>query len=317
MASVLKRLTRPLPRSFRRPVQPTTRALVARRHQRRKRLSQEWRSRQWRRLQRMLGDAAAIARRWLAWVVAGFATLFVAIVFFFPVFDVREIKIERRDPRIDVETVQQSLAPLFHRRLFFLGERDIVQPLREVMPDLTAVRIRKEYAARRLTVALELQPLLWRLQIEQPPGGRPSDTASATGAVALIAPRRTTQDLITAQGVYVTAPPSTATAALPSLRVVDWGVRPMPGTILLPPASIARAQEAEAALRERFGITLRGREFHLRAREFHLQAGTVSLWFDLQSPLADQLERYALFLASGTAAREYVDLRLSGRVVYR
>lgn len=292
------------------------RTFVARRHQRHKRLSMEWRSRQWRRVQRAIADIARVVRRWILWVMLGFAALCGAILLFFPVFDVREIRIEKRDPRIDEETVQKALAPLFHRQLSFLTERDAEEPLRRVMPDLDSVRVRKEYVARRLSLSIALHPLLWQLQIESPGGAPPPRSGSGAALPAPPSPRR---DFLTVRGLYVTAPPPSTAVVLPVVRIVDWGVRPTPGTQLLPIEMIERVQDAEAALREEFGLTVKSRTIFLRAREFHLQVGSVALWFDLQSPLAEQIGRYRLFLATvgKNEVKEYVDLRLSGRVVYR
>jgi hypothetical protein len=58
---------------------------------------------------------------------------------------------------------------------------------------------------------------------------------------------------------------------------------------------------------------------YLRSREFHLQTAKYSLWFDMRSPLAQQIDRYRLFLqsAGAGAAKVYVDLRLQDRIVYR
>jgi hypothetical protein len=61
------------------------------------------------------------------------------------------------------------------------------------------------------------------------------------------------------------------------------------------------------------------RVVYLRAQEVHMQVGKVSLWFDARSPLAPQLDRLHVFMNSQAwnEAKQYVDLRLSGRVIYR
>ena len=76
---------------------------------------------------------------------------------------------------------------------------------------------------------------------------------------------------------------------------------------------------AEQALDEQFGQKVRSRSVYLRAQEFHLLTQQYSLWFDLKSPLEAQLLRYRLFLQTvgKDTAKEYIDLRLTDRVVYK
>src|SRR3989339_404278 len=94
------------------------------------------------------------------------------------------------------------------------------------------------------------------------------------------------------------------------VNIVDWGVRPVPWEPLLEPQFLEAMQTAERMLQERFQQKARSRTVYLRAREFHLAIAPYELWFDLRSPMEEQMERYRLFLehAGAEAARSYVDL---------
>ena len=72
-------------------------------------------------------------------------------------------------------------------------------------------------------------------------------------------------------------------------------------------------------LGDKFALSVPGRIVFLRAREFHLRTKAFDLWFDLRSPLAEHLARFKIFLASISKeeVEQYIDLRLSDRVVYR
>ena len=96
-------------------------------------------------------------------------------------------------------------------------------------------------------------------------------------------------------------------------------MRPVPSAPLLSGEFLKRLQDAETQLRDEFGLTIKGRAVFIRAREFHVQTTTYSLWLDMASPLDDQLRRYKLFLThvQPRDVKEYVDLRLVGKIVYK
>jgi hypothetical protein len=61
------------------------------------------------------------------------------------------------------------------------------------------------------------------------------------------------------------------------------------------------------------------RTLFLRAQEYHLQTREWTLWFDMRSSIEDHLQRYRIFLREipHEEVREYIDLRLKDRVVYK
>lgn len=259
--------------------------------------------------------------RFLLLIVAGLVCLMIGLAVFSPILEIREIKVQRTDPRIDIERIQQSLSDLFGEHLFFLSSQEVEAMLRTAVPDLADAQIRKEYPST-LSVRLTLVPLMARLEIEEPdePADAPETQtgAMATQTGALAAPG---SHYLTTEGMYVIYNDAQvgSGSGLASIRIVDWGVRPAPWTELLQPELIVLMQKAEEEISREFNLPVQSRIVYVRAREFHLKMPAYTLWFDVRSPLEEQLQRYRLFLQTVPAgtAKEYVDLRLTGKIVYK
>lgn len=287
---------------------PGTRMLVERRLARQAHWRRERLLRKLRRLQHLLTDRKQVLSRWFLGAICGVVLFGLGFLLFSPILHVREIRVRRTDIRLDAEAIQRSLAPIFGRHLLFLSTQEIASLVRSVAPDLTEMTVRKHYPSR-LVLHLTLEPLLAQIAISSP-----DDEGTALGSGTLAIP----YDVLTAQGRFVVYP-VLHLPTLPLIRVVDWGVRPEPGQVLLAPIFLERLLKAEEALEQEFGLEVRGRTVFFRAREFHLTTLPLTLWFDLHSPLEDHLRRFRTFLASEAAAEawQYVDLRLSDRIVYK
>lgn len=329
---MLKRPTRPLPRQFNRPLTPGTRTFVERRH-RRIRAHRRERSRRWfRRARAIVLDRIVAARRYLKFLAVGAAILVASLLLFSPLLRVREIRVVRTEGRVDLASVLEALAPLYDRHMLLVSVHDVTSRVRAVVPDARTVSVTKSYPAR-LSVRIALAPLVARVRIQtspQSPPGSPPAAASAgpsAGSGARVATRTGSgsaasvaqQEFLTDDGLLVTAPHGPASEALPTIRVVDWSARPAPGRALLSPEFFDRLRRAEQALTLEFGQQIVLRTVYLRAREFHLDGPVVSFWFDTRSTLESQLQRLRIFLRAVkiTDIRSYVDLRLTGRVVYK
>ena len=223
-------------------------------------------------------------------------------VVFSPLLNLREMTIIRQNPRLDIEKVQSILSPLFGRKLPFVLEREVAALLGSEIDDLRAVQIAKIYPSE-LRVDIELDPITARLSILE------EEEQTATGAVI---------DYLTDEGVYIQTT-ATTLEDLPEIDIVDWGVRPVPGNPLISQALLQRLWEIELALKNQFGHEITKRTVYVRAQEIHLQAGGITLWFDTKSSLESHLQRYRIFLqhVERSAVQDYIDLRLSDRVVYR
>ena len=254
-------------------------------------------------------DSVALLRRWA--LPCGVIVILMGIVFvtFSPLGRVREIRVKRTDVRLDVESIERSLAPFFGRHLFFLSTHETATLLYDAVPDLDRVDIVKEYPSL-LEVRLTLQPLVARLSIEG------MELQEQSGASL---PPMNSYAYLTDHGLTVMLALQEPGLHLPLISVVDGGARPLPGTLLLSPSFMHTMDQAEQAVSQEFGLNVEGRTVFLRAREFHLKTPTVSLWFDVKSPLTDQLARLRTYLhaVAPNTAREYIDLRISGRVIYK
>lgn len=267
---------------------------------------EKWR-RSARRLQKAVKEWEVVFRHWLIVIVAGAVLLAVGLLVFSPILQVREVRVQRT-PRLDVEEVQRVLSPTFGRHLAFLSPYEVSLLLRKEIPDVNTIEVSKEYPST-LIVRITLDTIIARLQIDDPEALE--DRRANTGALA--------QDYLTDEGMYVTYPLVEEEEPLLHIRLVDWGVRPNPGTKLLSKEFLDRVRATEQALVTQFGQEVRARAVYLRAREYHITTDRFTLWFDIASSLEDQLQRYRIFLRTvgPGEALHYVDLRLSDRVVYK
>ena len=316
MLPVLRKPKRPLPRKFNRPVTLTTRLFVARRHTRHRSYRLERHRRFLRRVQAALRAQMTSARRWIPLIAAGFCAVLVAVALFSPLFRVRAIRIVRGEGRVDVAQVLQSLAPLYGRHLLFVSRHDVEERVQSAVPGVAEVSVAKQYPSQ-LQVRIVLRPVIARLRIEQPGPVAASGSLALTGsgAAASIAEFH----YLTDEGLLVTSINSLQDQALPVIRIVDWGVYPVHGARILSPQMLERLQHAEQALTREFGLQIKSRTVYLRAREFHLQTAGPALWFDERTPLVAQMQRFRTFLKSVKLqdVKNYIDLRLTGRVVYK
>lgn len=322
---MLERPRRPLPRKFRRRVSRETRSFVRKRHARSRQRVTERIRRTARRMTAAVRGWVVFIRRW-SWLGLALAVVAVFVtVIFSPLLEIREISIQRTQARVDVRGVISLLTPLYGRHLLFVGTHDVLSRLQDEIPDLDQVNISKAYP-HKLVVRVSLKPIVAKLLIEgvktSPVPGQPAAPSVGSGAgffdPALQRKAAQKYDYLTENGIYVSTPVAHSGALL-EVHIVDWAVRPIPNTPLIAPEFLERIRETEMALSDQFGQKTRVRTVYLRAQEYHLDMGGFSLWFDLRSDLAEQLSRYKTFLKTVgvSGVRQYVDLRVSGRVLYR
>lgn len=298
---------RRLPRQFNRPITARTQRLLERRRGAGTVWTDRWK-RVTRRGQHLFKDIRYSLLKWALIAVAACAALLVGLMTFSPIVEVREVTVTRVSTRLDIEEVQRALAPVFGQRLLFLSDYTVEQMVRSAVPDIQDVKVEKEYPSR-LAVMITLQPLVARLKIQSP-----------EELAAMQAGSGTTTDFLTGQGIYVVAPLADEGADLPLITLVDWGVRPTPGSQPLSPEFLVRMQQTEQALSEQFGYRVTRRIAYQRAQEFHLRIGEkTELWFDTVGSLEEQLKRLRAFLQNVDmkTVRQYVDLRMSDRVVFQ
>jgi hypothetical protein len=261
---------------------------------------------------RRIAQQSATFRRPLALgavvlIVVGVAS-FLAVALFSPIMRVAEVRIIRTDTHLDIEQVQEILAPLFGRHVMLLSSYDVRSLLQAGIPDIRRVDVTKDYPST-LEVRVTLDPLIARLLVGNSDG---SDVSEATAS-------GTSVDFLTEEGIVISSPRVGDDRDLPTIVLVDWGVRPVHGMHILSPEFLRRMADAERILREQFGQDIVARNVYLRAREFHIVTPQWVVWFDARSPLEEQFQRYRTFLREvpSEEVRSYVDLRLKDRVVYR
>ncbi len=253
-------------------------------------------------------------RLWLVITVGIVIVTVSSVLLFAPFFNVRRINIERRDPRIDPGEIQQTLSPLFNQRLVLITKAQVSSMLEAVYPDITSVSIGKEYPST-LSVFIALEPVIAEVVMEES-GTKETDTQS--GAVR--AGTGTVQyAYVTTQGTYVTSPIRLTKEKLERIVITDWGIVPQNRTKLLTSEVLRTIFLARDTLRRDFGLQPTKIIVYLRAQEFHIKTPKGTLWFDERTDLPMQFQRFREFLKeiSLDQVKEYIDLRIADKIVYK
>ncbi len=297
-----------IPKRLNRPTSNYTRSLVRKRHRGRsvnrgKQTLQSF----GRKIEKMGRIIARECKFWLVILTIGSVAATAGMLMFSSIFNVKSINVKRQDARLDIESIQRALSPLFDSRLYLVSKSDVSELL-EGFPDVIAIDMQKDYPSN-LTVALHLDPLVAELSVE---GGAERGTGSVLGDADPFF-------FLTSRGYVVSSPTNLSSGALPLFTVRDWGIRPVNHTHLLSEELLLTIFRSRDMLADTFGLPVTGTTVFLRAREFHLASNERSFWFDAASPLEEQFENLRSFLRTLTLedAREYIDLRLSGKVVYK
>lgn len=302
-----------LPRRLNRQASAYTRAVARHHYRKASRAShrrREWLSMASRRWSKTGGIILKELKLWIIGMAALGVITAMAVLLFSPIFHVREIQVRRQDARVDVDEVQSVLKPLFEERMFFVTKAQVQTLLLERFPDITRIGISKAYPST-LTVTVFTDPLVAELKIDE------SQPMVGSGAINV---GSGSYAYVTSKGFAIVAQNVLTKEPLPIITVTDWGVRPSDRAPFLPQAMLKTIFDARATLEDSFGMQVKGTTVFLRANEFHIQTQRgVSLWFDMASPLGMQFGRFREFLRalSLDQAKEYIDLRISDRVIYK
>lgn len=313
IAQMALRSPRRLPKSFNRQTSVFSRS-IARMHygtaDRRARRRHERRVRFMKRCSRIF---SLVATEFRAWILIGIGTIALSILLallFSPFFDVRQIMIQRQDPRIDPSDVQQVLAPLFRQRLILITKSQVASLLLTQYPDIERIDIVKQYPST-LSVSITMEPVVARVLID-------NNDASQTQTGALLGSG--SYAYITRSGYFVSTPMKlSGKIPIPILRFTDWGFRPQNRTRVILPDFIDRIFTARDVLRTDFGLSTIDIVVYVRAQEFHIRTNKVSIWFDLKSPMQLQFQRFRQFLKtlSLDQAKVYIDLRIADKIIFQ
>ncbi len=229
-----------------------------------------------------------------------------------PLFEVKSISVRRQDTRVDIEEIQQLLLPFFGRHLFFLSQRLLEETVQSAYPEVASVKVAKHFP-HEVRLTLYMDPIVADVLVGAPEETEYTLASSGSGL----------SQYLTSRGIYLEYETPLGKREKEGermrLQVVDWAVKPSHRQQLLSEDALHAMQSAEKILRESFGHTIAAVVLYVRAQEFHMQTEHFSLWFDMATPLVQQIDHYREFLRSLSAesAVEYIDLRLHDRVVYR
>ncbi len=306
---------RKLPKRFNRRASPLTRSLAKasyggkeRRIRRQKEKFARWN-------RKMIRLRETVVSEFRIWLIIGVGIIVIAtagMLLFAPYFDVREMKVRRQDPRIDPEEIQQTLSPLFRQRLVLVTKNQVASLLQEAYPDIERVEISKEYPST-LSISVYIEPVAAEVSIADS-----TDTSTGSGTVITNSGSRV-YTYVTNKGTFVTSPIQLTGGPYPKLTLTDWGIRPQNRTFLLQPEFLQTIFLARDTLLRDFGLQSNNITVFLRAQEFHIKTNKTTLWLDVRSPLNVQFQRFREFLKTLLLdqAKEYIDLRIADKIIYK
>ena len=264
--------------------------------------------RQWKRVERSLAASLHHMRLWMVVLIAASVVTLLALSLFSPLFTVQSISVRRQDARIDVAEIQKLLFPFFGRHLFFLSPRLLADTVQDAYPEVASVKTEKRFP-HDVRLTLSMDPVVADVFVKAPDATEHTKTASGASV----------QHSLTSRGIYLEYASPEAETKRMRLSIVDWVVKPSHRQQLLSEELLHAMQNAENILTESFGHRVSDITLYVRAQEFHVRTERIMLWFDLATPLVQQVAHYREFLRSlpADAATQYIDLRLHDRVVYR
>ena len=276
-------------------------------------------SRQWRRLSRHAHVSFRSLKLWCASLVVAILLLLLFYFLFSSTFVVSSMRVSRQDHRVDIEEIQELLRPFFGRHILFVSPLLLEHTIQSAYPEVSAVHVRRNFPDE-LVMTLYMDPISAEILI-----GEPSDTEAEYVQVAEsleTEQREVPYAYVTERGIYLEYPfsfPAKQEEERLTIHLVDWAVKPTHRQKILSEDVIRNMVSAKRILRQSFGHSIPFITFYLRAREFHVQTEERVLWFDFSTPIVQQINRYRTFLRAipQDRAKDYVDLRLHDRVVYR
>jgi cell division septal protein FtsQ len=291
---------RRLPKEFQRPVSLKMRELASRRYGKKTRSKKKQNIRWWRGLYQKWLHAVKVFVTMLPALIMMGILLFGGVVFFSPWLTIDSISIVTQENRLASKDVQPAVQQYIGEHLLFTQSREIKQNIQVMFPDITTIVVEKSYP-NHLQITLELEELVAEVLFEDGQG-------ASTGKLLWIT-----------ESGYITEAVSASGTALPKITLTDWGVRPQPVEQIMSIELLETLSNAVAQLESQFSQVVQQRTVYLRAKEIHLTLDTYDLWIDLTTPLDDQLRRYRVLLANVNPEEitQYVDLRISDRVIYR
>lgn len=308
------RKPRRLPKSFNRPVSSYSRTLARTHYRTPDRRARRRHERRVRFLKKCSKLLSTLRSEFRAWLIIGLGTICASLLLallFSPFFDVRQIHIQRQDPRIDPADVQQILAPLFRQRLLLVTKGQVSSYLQAQYPDIESVSMTKNYPST-LSVLIKLEPVVARVIIDDNDLSEQTQSGGIVGSGSYM--------YITKSGFFVNSPIKlSGSTPIPILHFTDWGLKPQNGTRVILPEFIDSVFTARDILRTEFGLTTVDITLYVRAQEFHIRTNKTTIWFDLQHPLPIQFQRFRQFLKTFSldVAKEYIDVRIEDKIIFR
>ncbi|HEY5713890.1 MAG TPA: FtsQ-type POTRA domain-containing protein [Candidatus Gracilibacteria bacterium] len=220
---------------------------------------------------------------------------FIIFAIFSPFFELKKIVVERDDPYVNVDAVQEALQSFYGQNLLFMTDDEIKNILKEQFPEFRSVQV-KEHWPDEIALNIKVSPPLFTLLNKE--------TANFS--------------TISEDGVILESSPN---QDLPVLNIYGYDKLILPRVAFMEKEDLARIQESRYTLEESMKLPVKEIRVYPIAQELHfvLQNGTV-IWLDLMADHQEQLRK--LDLASSrigiyTEPLHHVDLRIPDHLFWK
>ena len=233
--------------------------------------------------------------QFLLFLFIGSMAGFIAFALLSPYFEIKNITVDRDNPHIDVEAIEQVLKEIKGQNLILVSYDDIRDSLQEHFPEFRDIEISERWP-NELILKINISPARFNIFNQE--------TANFS--------------VMSEDGVIL---PQEAQESLEVIKIFDLPRALKPGENFLEKDQVQKILNLQQLMNTQVKIPIAQRHFYPIAQELHLisQEGTA-FWFDLRiSPQSQirKLELAANQIHLFTTKREHIDLRIPGQIFYQ
>lgn len=186
-----------------------------------------------------------------------------------PYYKLKSIVVDRQDPLIDIDSIQDQLKDFYGENTLFLPRERIEERIKTNFPEFQTVEVKNKWPDE-IIIRLELAPSIYTVLNE----------ADATF------------NTITDQGIVLEKKEITD---LPVLKLIQYEKPIQPRTLLVEPNVLTFVQEGKNYLETELKLPVKEVRYLYAAQEIHfIVQENTALWMSFRIPLEDQLRRLVL-----------------------
>lgn len=233
--------------------------------------------------------------RFLLFLFIGSMVGFIAFALLSPYFEVKKITVDRDNPHIDVEAIEQVLKNIKGQNLILVNYDDIRQSLHQNFAEFRDIEISEQWP-NELILKINISPARFNVFNQE--------TANFS--------------VMSEDGVIL---PQDAQEELEVIKIFDLPRDLLSGENFLTPNQVQKILTLQGLMNGQVKIPIVQRHFYPVAQELHLisQEGTA-FWFDLRLDSESQIRKLELSASEinlFSSRLEHVDLRIPGQIFYQ